>query len=56
MKKLRQAFELVLCILIGIAMLVLIARIFSSAKENTHRAFSDNPVVRQSVDIHKKSP
>lgn len=54
MRKLRQTFEVILCILVGITLLVLVARIFSSAKENTPQAFSDNPVVRQSVDIHKK--
>ncbi len=54
MRMLYRAFQTVICILVGIALLVLIARVFSSAKDNTHRAFIDNPVVEQAVDIQKQ--
>jgi len=54
MRMLYKAFQTVICILVGIALLALTARIFSSAKDNTPRTFIDNPVVGQAVDIQQQ--
>ena len=54
MRMLYRVFQTVICILVGIALLALVARIFSSAKDNTPRPFVDNPVVEQAVDIQQQ--
>jgi len=44
-----------ICILVGIALLVLVGQVFLSTNETTHQRYIDNPVVRQAIDIQRQA-